>query len=308
MSKNGHRRRKKKLKYRRKKHVTTLVIIGNGFDIQNGLPTSYRDFYKLYSSDLSSSLKYFPNFYNDQEWSCFEENLAVFDEDNFREDSAWAPSMDEMVESSKDAYGYNDEIDQKVGDLVDSIHRSFKDWVKSIDVNKASNFMEFPDSCKFISFNYTPTLQKVYLIPNENVLHIHGQVGGYIIFGHGAGDGNKEQSLPFDENEPWFDEANHSLASVTDKLYKPVSEILDNHRSMLENYGDVSKVIVIGHSINEIDIPYFKFLLDCYPNAIWENWNYGEGISESHEKLLNLGVDESKLSSACSSNLGLNYP
>ncbi|MBY6034999.1 bacteriophage abortive infection AbiH family protein [Marinobacter daepoensis] len=288
--------------------MTTLVIIGNGFDIQNGLPTSYRDFHNLYSSELNSSLEYFPNFYNDQEWSCFEENLAVFDEDNFRENSAWEPSMDEMVESSKYAYGFNDEIDQKVGDLVDSIHTSFNAWVKSIDVNNASRFMKFPEDCTFISFNYTPTLQQVYRIPDEKVLHIHGRVGGYIIFGHGSGDGNKEHSLPFDENEPWFDDAHHSLASVTDKLYKPVSEILDDNRSTLENYGDVSKVIVIGHSINEIDIPYFKLVLDSYPNAKWENWNYGEGISESHEILLSLGVDESKLSSACSSKLSLIYP
>ncbi|MCP4614367.1 MAG: hypothetical protein GY845_37255 [Planctomycetes bacterium] len=308
MSKNSHRRRKKKIKYRRKKHATTLVIIGNGFDIQNGLPTSYRNFQELYSCKLSINLEYFPNFFNDQEWSYFEENLAVFDEDNFRENSAWEPSMNEMIESPNNAYGYNDEIDEKARELVSSIHDSFKDWVKSIDVYKASKFMKFPDRCKFISFNYTPTLQQVYLIPDENVLHIHGKSRGNIIFGHGSGDGKKAHSLPFDENEPWFEEANQSLASVTDRLYKPVKVILGNNRATLESYGNISKVIVIGHSINEIDIPYFKLVLDSYPNAIWENWNYGLGISESHKRLLNLGIDESKLSSSCSSNLGLTYP
>lgn len=288
--------------------MTTLVIIGNGFDLQNGLPTSYQDFHNLYSCELSSSLEYFSNFYNDQEWSCFEENLAVFDEDDFKENSAWEPSMNEMVESSKYAYGFNDEIYQKVVSLVDCIHTTFNAWINSIDVNNASKFMQFPEDCTFISFNYTSTLQQVYLIPDENVLHIHGRVGGYIIFGHGSGDGNKEDTLPFDENEPWFDDAHHSLASVTDKLYKPVSEILAYNRSTLENYCDISKIIVIGHSINEIDIPYFKLVLDSYPNARWENWNYGEGILESHKKLLSLGVDERKLSSACSCKLSLIYP
>jgi len=288
--------------------VTTLVIIGNGFDIQNGLPTSYRDFHKLYSSKLNDILVHFPNFFDDQEWSYFEENLAVFDEDDFRENSALEPSMDDMIESSKYVNGYNDEIEEKVRELVNDIHDSFKAWVKSINVNKALKFMEFPEGCKFINFNYTPTLQQVYLVPDINVLHIHGKVRGNIIFGHGAGNGNKASSVSFDENEPWFEEANQSLASVTDELYKPVNEILDNNRAALESYGNISKVIVIGHSINEIDVPYFKLIHDTYPDVTWENWNYDEGILESHEKLLNLGVAGSKLNSSCSSGLDLAYP
>jgi hypothetical protein len=288
--------------------VTDLVLIGNGFDIQNGLPTSYRHFNKKYSSQLNEILEYFPNFFDDQEWSYFEENLAVFDEDNFRENSVLEPSMDDMIESSQYVHGYNDEIAEKVNELVDSIHNSFKSWIRSIDVNKASKFMEFPLELNFINFNYTPTLQEVYSIPDENVLHIHGKIRSDIIFGHGLGDGNQASSKPFDENEPWFGEASQSLASVTDKLHKPVSEILESCKAKLKGYGDVTKVIVIGHSINEIDIPYFKCILDSYPNALWENWNYGKGIVDSHSKLLNLGVSGNKLSSLCSSQLAVTYP
>lgn len=288
--------------------MTTLVIIGNGFDIQNGLPTSYRDFYKKYSPQLDEYLEYFPNFCDDQEWSYFEENLSEFDEDSFRENSAWQPSMDDMIESSKYVNGYNDEIDEKVNELVDSIHNSFNAWLRSIDVNKASKFMEFPQRIKFINFNYTSTLQEVYSIPDEDVLHIHGKVRRNVIFGHGLGDGNKASSMPSDENEPWFEEASQSLSSVTDKLHKPVSEILENNRATLESYGDLIKVIVIGHSINDIDIPYFKSILESYPNTLWENWNYDEGVIDSHSKLLSLGVDEDKLNSSCSSQLGVTYP
>jgi hypothetical protein len=288
--------------------VKNLVIIGNGFDIQNGLPTSYRHFHKKYSSQLNEILEYFPNFFDDQEWSCFEENLAVFDEDNFRENSVLEPSMDDMIESSQYVNGYNDEVAEKVDELVDSIHNSFKAWIKSIDVNKASKFMEFPLDFNFINFNYTPTLQEVYSIPDEDVLHIHGKVRMNIIFGHGSGNGNQASSIQSNENEPWFEEASQSLASVTDKLHKPVSEILENCRATLKSYGDVTKVIVIGHSINEIDIPYFKCILESYSNALWENWNYDEGVLDSHSKLLSLGVTDAKLSSSCSSQLGVIYP
>lgn len=288
--------------------MTKLVIIGNGFDIQNRLPTSYRDFHSKYSAKLCEILEYFPDFFDDQEWSYFEENLGTFDEDNFRENSAWEPSMDDMIESSKYVNGYNDEIAEKVRELVGEVHDAFGAWIRGIDVTKASKFMTFPKECKFINFNYTETLQRVYSIPNENVLHIHGKSRVDIIFGHGLGDGNKAASRSFDENEPWFEEASQSLASVTDKLYKPVPQILNDNRGVLESYDNISKIIVIGHSINEIDIPYFKHILATYPSATWENWNYGEGINESHGKLLNLGVAKSKLSSLCSSQLGAYYP
>ena len=81
--------------------MTTLVIVGNGFDIQNGLPTSYGHFNYQYSDRLDGHFIYFPEFSNDYKWSNFEENLGLFDEVNFRESAVWVPSIDDMVESSK---------------------------------------------------------------------------------------------------------------------------------------------------------------------------------------------------------------
>ena len=81
--------------------MTTLVIVGNGFDIQNGLPTSYWYFYEQYNDRLDEHFVHFTDFFDDQEWSNFEENLGLFDEDNFRESAALEPSMDDMIESSK---------------------------------------------------------------------------------------------------------------------------------------------------------------------------------------------------------------
>ena len=52
--------------------MTTLVIIGNGFDIQNGLPTSYWHFHQRYHSRLDEHFTFFPEFFDDQDWSNFE--------------------------------------------------------------------------------------------------------------------------------------------------------------------------------------------------------------------------------------------
>ncbi|WP_017446143.1 bacteriophage abortive infection AbiH family protein [Gayadomonas joobiniege] len=292
--------------------MKTLVIIGNGFDIQNGLSTSYWYFHQKYSDHLDDHLVYFPSFFDDQEWSNFEENLGLFDEDNFRENSVWEPSMDDMIESSKYVNGYNDEIFQKTDELVCDIQKAFKDWIREVDLKKATKFMEFPRGFKFINFNYTSTLQDVYSVPDEDVLHIHGKARGNIIFGHGIGNGNQSSSMEPNQDQPWFEESYQTLASVTDKFHKPVKKILEEHRTDLEKYGDVTKVIVIGHSINDIDIPYFKCILNAYPDAVWRNWNHAsqeyDGVSVTHNKLLSIGVPPEKLYSLSSKKLGRAYP
>ena len=292
--------------------MTTLFIVGNGFDIQNGLPTSYWYFYKNYSSRLDEHFSYFPEFFNDQEWSNFEENLGRFDEDSFRENEAWEPSMDDMIESSKYVNGYNDEISQKTDELVSDIEDAFTTWIRGIDVRRATKFMDFPKGSKFINFNYTPTLQKVYSVPEEDVLHIHGKAHWNVIFGHGIGNGNQSLSMEPNNNEPWFDEAYQTLASVTDRFHKPVNEILNEHRKHLEQYDDITKIVVLGHSVNDIDVPYFQCILKAYPDAVWRNWNHKsvetDGVLETHSRLLGIGVLSEKLYSLSSKKLSRAYP
>ena len=202
--------------------MATLVIVGNGFDIQNGLPTSYGAFYNQYNNQLDGHFVHFPDFLDDQEWSNFEGNLGLFDEDNFRESAVWEPSMDDMLESSKYVNGYNDEISQKIDELVDDIRSAFKAWIIGIDIKQATKFMEFPKGFKFINFNYTSTLQDVYSVPDEDVVHIHGKARWNLIFGHG----NQPSSMEPNHEEPWFAESYQPLASVIDKFHKPVNEIL----------------------------------------------------------------------------------
>lgn len=292
--------------------MTTLVIVGNGFDIQNGLPTSYLNFHDQCNDLLDEHFVHFPDFFDDQEWSKFEENLGLFDEDNFRESAAFEPIMDDMIESSKHVNGYNDEISQKVDELVGDIESAFTAWIRGIDVSQAKAFMEFPKGFKFINFNYTSTLQDVYSVPDEDVLHIHGKARRDVIFGHGKGNGKQSSSMVTNDDKPWFVESYQTLASVTDKFRKPVNKILEEHREHLEKYGDVAKIIVLGHSINEIDIPYFKCILNAYPDAEWRNWNHkgyeNDGVSDTHDNLLSLGVPIEKLYSISSKKLGKAYP
>lgn len=288
--------------------MTTIVILGNGFDIWHSLPTSYWHFYDQYKDALEDHIHYFDDFFDiDMEWANFEESLGSFNQDSFHDNAAYQPSLEEMADSPKSLYGFEDEISNKRDELVDDITNAFKKWINSVDVKKATQLIKIPESFKFINFNYTTTLQDVYGITEDSILHIHGKVKRDIVFGHDRGYNSSTNAQESDT--PWFEQSQRSAASVYDVFHKPVTEILKRNKHQLEEYADVTDIVVIGHSINDIDIPYFQCILSAYPDAEWKNYNYqdlDEGIdavAETHTKLISAGVPKEKLISASSEEL-----
>ena len=171
-----------------------LYVIGNGFDLWHGLPTGYSDFCE-YSSDALEESEQFFWFQEDQRaWSDFENDLGTFD---------WAVFYDVHNHHDLDfndfkmSYiaGLEDELIQEANRHVDTIRESFVEWVDSIDISLLKPRMHFKANARFITFNYTSTLQQIYGISEDRVLHIHGRAETYdeLIFGHG--ETMKELSL-----------------------------------------------------------------------------------------------------------------
>lgn len=295
----------------------SLVIIGNGFDIWHRLPTSYWYFYNQYKDLLQEHIQYFDALSDeDAEWANFEESLGSFNEDNFHDNAIYQPTVEEMADDHTLLYGFEDEISEKKEELVSDIQNAFNDWIHAVDVNATIKLIELPTSFKFINFNYTMTLQNVYAIPENNILHIHGKVHDHIIFGHGLHQ-NSESPQPEVESEtfdPWFEESHRTVSSVGSIFHKPVNDILELNKGKLDNLGMIKNIIVIGHSVNSIDIPYFQYILSKYPDAEWNNYNYineDEGVdavAETHERLLMAGVPSDKLTSQSSEVLKALFP
>ena len=67
------------------KTINHLYIIGNGFDLYHGLPTSYghfSDYVKEHDNELAELVeKYYFHKINSDFWSDFEENLSGLDDD-----------------------------------------------------------------------------------------------------------------------------------------------------------------------------------------------------------------------------------
>jgi hypothetical protein len=155
--------------------------------------------------------------------------------------------------------------------------------------------MTFPCNSQFITFNYTSTLQTVYGIDDSKVLHIHGSVDLHheLIFGHG-----KEIVEPteFDEDGEstgsMFSEAEANAMYPLRVLQKPVLNVLNDYEEYFSKFDNVNEIIIIGHSLNSIDWPYFSKIADTTA-AEWKVVCYDEEEEEIFfDSLVECGVPE----------------
>lgn len=121
-----------------------------------------------------------------------------------------------------------------------------------------------------MTFNYTETLEKVYGIPSKNILHIHGRVGGNIIFGHG--NSLFDNSRYTHSNWPFLVDAYMELTNGFNGLRKPVHSIIINNASFWNSIADVREIYVWGHSLGDVDWPYFEKIKESV--GVDPDWNF----------------------------------
>jgi hypothetical protein len=234
---------------------------------------------------------------NHKPWHDFENALGEFDSDSFLD------FYNEVNVSSgdfrpKDVYGLEDELTEQTDLHVSGIQEAFRDWVNQIEVNHALPKMAFPLDSKFITFNYTSTIQSVYSIEKSRVLHIHGSVDSYdeLVFGHG-----KEilKQPEFDEDgestRSMFSEAEDNAMYPLVALQKPVQNVLNRNEDYFNQLSDICEIIIIGHSLNSIDWPYFTKIAGIAVGAKWKVIYYDEEENEYLESLVECGVPEENI-------------
>jgi len=284
-----------------------LYIIGNGFDISHGLPCRYSDFYMYLEANRADVLELMDKYYwtgNGSElWSDFEgslekdidydalftiiqENVPDFASDDFRD---------------RDWYDAQIYIEQDCEELLAKIRSGFEEWIESLETSDLGKKEAY-----YLTFNYTELLKEVYRIPSSNILHIHNKVGEDLIFGHGKDlkDFNVKKALYGDENafltydeegNIESNEAGHerygedAVETFYGNMAKNTSEIIEGKSEFFANLTDVDEVIVLGHSYNEIDAPYFKKIAESISqNAKWILSYFSESDRENAEQLMKI--------------------
>lgn len=289
--------------------MNILYIIGNGFDLWHELPTSYSDFY-IHAQALLDELENYYSFDSRQNypWHDFENALGDFDPDLFFD---FYNEVDVSSEDfrPKDIYGLEDEITEQANQHVANIQEAFFDWAANIDTSRAEKKISFYPGARFINFNYTPTLQSTYEISDTSVFHIHGSANRdkELIFGHGQRIYEPpELDENGDSNRDMFSDAQDNARYPLHALKKPVKQVLEKSEEYFKSLHDIGTVIIIGHSLSSIDLPYFQCVSVNANMAEWVVCSYTAEESASHRKaLINCGIAKEKINTITYDDLQL---
>lgn len=266
----------------------TLFVIGNGFDLHHRLPTSYgnfKEYLKGVNEDLVDELdsilsekRIDPD--DIEKWSRLEQFLAEFPNMDFEqlEEKAFDGAEPDM-DRAEWLHGPGNIAEAKSGELcclLTSVKSNFKGWVDSICIDKIhrDNSLKFPNDAYFLNFNYTKTLEQVYGISEERILHIHNDKDEYVL-GH-----NQEKEIPYPNEENLILGENGNLVSgdndsrdadvrralnkaylsVYNEYYKNTSELLCKNATWLKCVSDAHEIVFMGLSMGNEDFPYLDFI------------------------------------------------
>lgn len=279
--------------------MSELWVIGNGFDLWHQLPTKYSDFYQFAWATLDELEDYFAlEIRPGGPWCDFENSLGNFLWSEFYDDHNYIDTSSDDFRPSF-AHNLEDDLIEQADQIVDAIKDSFREWVEGINTSSASGRLALPTEALFITFNYTSTLEHVYSIPVDRILHIHGRAETYddLIFGHGRKMGEvPELEENGDSNRTVFSDAKSAAKYPFHALQKPVQDVLKESEEFFRALGHITEITVAGHSLNRIDLPYFREVAASAPDAHWRVCYFGEDDRTRYvEELVGCGVPEDKI-------------
>ncbi|TKV08990.1 hypothetical protein FDX19_13630 [Citrobacter sp. wls619] len=265
-----------------------LYIIGNGFDIRHGLPTEYKHF-KSYVAKNDQALydaieEYIPT---GDEWGELESALGNIDYELILQNSEMflaSYNTDDWSDAYHHDYPY--EVDKITRMLSARLKGQFADWVKGINIADAYNSEQYippiPRESLYFSFNYTNTLQQIYAVPDARIIHIHGNCSydDDLILGHSF---RVEKSLnPYigPDQDTRIAEAYDSIDKYFGNTFKPSEDIIKEESIFFSSLKNVDEVIVLGHSLSEVDGEYFAEI----NKSIQENARWIVALYEGEEK------------------------
>lgn len=267
--------------------VANLFVIGNGFDLDHGLETSYNHFREylisIYSEinmdeliapneihlpdggieyndeEVLSMLFYLINEaeQNDEMWSDIETAIGNLDFSQLFDWHGDILDKDGDIDMWKTVYRNEDLASQLVIPAT-KIQYFFWEWVNSINLYSATAKKDFTKLLnhedKFLTFNYTETLETVYDIDEDDICHIHGKQNEEIFFGHGNIKDYYDSYMQSNIG------SQDGLSKIDRQLRKDTSRALEENIDFFEGLkgADINNIYSYGFSFNEVDSIYMK--------------------------------------------------
>ena len=250
----------------------TLFIIGNGFDLYHGILSKYKHLccwlnlngHESFVDEMQHVFQQLDGKI-DTLWCNFEVALGDYNLDQvylrYYEEPMYLSNYNIWDKAA------NDVVD-KVHDLCVQIRPLMKEWVQAIKINHVVPQFVLPMDSNYLTFNYTKVLEEIYGIPSVNICHIHGCVddGEELITGHDSIKGDTVFGAQSNEEE----RAKQKIVRQINGLAKDKTGQYEKNKAFFEKLSNVKHVVVLGHSLSEIDSHYFgKVLKSIRKDAIW---------------------------------------
>ncbi len=294
--------------------LKTLFIIGNGFDIMHGVRSSYWNFQETLGKN--SELRFHLETYLKAEdlWSNFENNLSHLNAGSMLDVmDMWLENFDAYNSGkASDFYCAIDAAMLPIQVLTDQLPKRFRKWVETLesDGNVPLNNLILKEAF-YLNFNYTDFLEKLYGVPESKIKYIHGcrkRVKGKqrpkLVLGHMPNIDYLKDYKPNRQMTPRYRKNPHRkyllesaieigtanwIDYYEEVFTKHTPEIMAENKDFFERISDTLQIIVIGHSLSEVDYPYFKEIV--YKNRGKAEWLIGYHCYEDLKRLMKF-VDE----------------
>ena len=292
----------------RSKEDSVLYIIGNGFDLYHGLNTNYSDFYDWLSKEGHRDfVDKMQTIYPDVDpnanvaskdggymlWRDFEEALRHNTDllelhKLFGGDGLDSLPIEKQITKASD----------NVSNVLSQIRPLLLEWAESFteEYGKIKKLLPLGKNSKYITFNYTKVLEEVYQITDKkHVWHIHGSVDdGKAITGY-----DKRLINDTIYGTAIEEASERNILKELQKMRKPTEDVYTNCPEAFKSLQGIDTIIVIGHSLSDVDIAYFRYMLYSIPDYVdikWQYWIHSEeAIVKTQERVIELCNDHSSL-------------
>lgn len=292
--------------------ANTLYVFGNGFDLAHGVPSAYCHFRDWLGkrSNLRKELETYIR--NDGLWWNFEEALADLDLDM---PSTAIPEMLDAFDAydpdalAADYFGAIDMAMQPVDTITNELPVKFRNWIETLNVDTARKPLRniVKPGGKYLSFNYTEFAESLY--GAADVCYIHGsrkKRKAKLILGHSYKKHHPDVGVKMPEfkddykkamSNAAFEDAMVHATWYDEETTKNSWKIIKDHESFFLSLSDVTIVVVIGHSLSEVDMEYFEKIRDVIKKET--KWIFSchdsSGLKSINSFIKRIGIDADKI-------------
>jgi hypothetical protein len=286
-----------------------LHIVGNGFDLNLGLETSYPNFYKYYQNipTKSESIKNLKKNIsgNYQNWSDLEIALG-----EFTENTKNTLDFEELLIDITDNLANYLELEEKRINISNSNKRKMYDYLISPENSTPPAIKREIDKIKnsklneqwiinVVTFNYTNTIERILdnSIQNvqiggahntilKSVSHIHGYTDNRMILG--VNDESQITNNDFKTNKEFIE------AFVKDEYNKLTKQLINESFQELISEADI--ICIFGSSLGATDNMWWQAIAEQLSKEVRVIiFHWSEKITP--RKQFKIGVEERKIKS-----------